>query len=148
VSFLASLGLLVFGVELSIVALRRAQERMSRQPAHISRKAHFVQTDVSSLPFGNLGVCYVLDIGCFHTVPRAHRTAYAQGVIGNLAPGGFYHLYAHDTLQAALDKNEDDRGLEETEVADLFAPELSLVAVLRGQPDPRPCRWYLLQKPR
>ncbi|MEZ4583195.1 MAG: hypothetical protein R3A10_16430 [Caldilineaceae bacterium] len=64
-----------------------------------SARMAFVQADVSTLPFHGLGAAYILDIGCFHAVhPDFRRDAYAAQVTGNLAPGGYYQLYAFDRI--------------------------------------------------
>jgi SAM-dependent methyltransferase len=147
VRYLASLGLHSFGLELSFTALSIARERVSRHPTPAAPRTYLVQSDVSAAPLHGLDAVYVLDIGCLHAVPRAHRSAYAAGVIDNLAPGGYYHLFAHDRSPAEDGSDDRARGLDESEVVDLFTPALSILSVVRGNPDQRPCRWYLLRKP-
>lgn len=147
VAFLAALGLRVIGFDLSSVALVQARERVSYRAPQRDSCPFLIQADVSSLPIHALGARYILDIGCLHSVPRERRAAYATGVSANLAAGGFYHLFAHDALRCSGEPDQTGRGVGETEVADLFSPQLSLSTVHRGQPDPRPCRWYLFHKP-
>ena len=143
--YLASLGLSAIGIELSSVALVRAHERVGCSPVDAS-SAWLIQADVSSLPISNLNACYILDVGCFHALPQERRSEYAANVIDNLAPGGFYHLYAHDASADGLAGHER-RGVAEAEVAQRFRPRLSLVSIQRGRPDPTPARWYLFYKP-
>jgi cyclopropane fatty-acyl-phospholipid synthase-like methyltransferase len=147
VAFLASLGLDVVGFDLSYSALAVARRRLRRQIAHSQSRLQLVQADVSSLPAVGVNAQYILDIGCLHSIAQTRRAAYAACVVENLAPGGFYHLFAHTSPKGVEHGSEDDRGLEPAEVASLFVPALTLLTVLQGQPDPRPCYWYLLHKP-
>ena len=68
-------------------------------------------------------------------------------MITNLAPGGYYHLYAFDWMaERADDPNKSPRGMRADEVRELFASALDVVEIIRATPNPHPCRWYLLQK--
>ncbi len=145
-AYLAGLGLTVVGCDLSGVALRRGVERLSQRARERLPRVHLVQADVSALPLERAGACYVLDIGCLHAVPPASRPGYAAGVIANLAAGGYYQLYAFDRAPAADDDADDWRGLAEDEWQRLFTPALEAVEIVRAQPNPHPCRWYLLRK--
>lgn len=145
--YLARWGLTAYGVELAGRGLTIAQERIRRNHATRQPCIHLVQASVTQLPFSNLGARYILDIGCFHTIHPDARAAYAAGVMGNLAPGGYYQLYAFDWMaDRANDPAQSPRGLRESEVADLFAPALDVVEITRAKPNPHPCRWYLLRK--
>lgn len=144
-AYLAGLGLRAVGLDLSLNALLLGRQRRATLPLPVQQRVHLAQADVSRLPFTNAGSIYMLDIGCFHAIPSNARLDYANGVVENLAPGGYFHLYAFDKLpEEAADP--DARGLGETEVADLFTPALSVVEIIRARPDRRPCRWYLLRK--
>lgn len=145
VAWLAATGLTAIGVELSYTALQLAYQRRETLKPPARDRLRFVQGDVSRVPFFRLNACYILDIGCFHALPSDARIDYANGVAANLEPGGYFHLFAFDRLPEDADA-PDARGVGENEVADLFAPELSVVEIIRGRPDHRPCRWYLLQK--
>lgn len=146
-AYLARQGLCVVGVELAANALTIARQRIREQHAPLSDRIHLVQGSVTAVPLQDLGASYILDIGCFHTVPPAERAAYAQGVIDNLAPGGFYQAYAFDWMEdRAADPQKSPRGLRENEVVELFTPALEVVQIERAQPNPHPCRWYLLRK--
>jgi SAM-dependent methyltransferase len=143
--FLAARGATVIALDHSGIALEMARQRTARQyPVHIS-KISFAQADVACLPLCGALASYILDIGCLHALPSDARNNYVHGVLENLAPGGYYHLFAFDrtTDEAAT----PDRGMGRNEVADLFVPPLELVDVRRGTPDQNPCRWYLLKRP-
>ena len=144
-AYLAGLGLRAIGVDLSLTALLLAQQRRDTLPPPVQQRLHFAQADVSRLPFQNANAVYILDIGCFHAIPADARYDYANGIVANLAPGGHFHLYAFDKLPEDS-ADPDARGLDETEVTDLFTPALSVVEIVRARPDRRPCRWYLLRK--
>lgn len=144
-AYLAGLGLSAIGVDLSLTALLLAEQRRKTLAPIVQERLHFVQADVSQLPFKNTGAVYIMDVGCFHAIPAATRFDYANGIVDNLAPGGYFHLYAFDQLPEEV-ADPDARGLGETEVVDLFTPALSVVEIMRARPDRRPCRWYLLRK--
>jgi len=143
-AYLAGLGLSAVGVDLSLNALLLAGQRRKTLSPPIQQRLHFAQADVSQLPFADANAVYILDVGCFHALPRPLRRDYTDGIVRNLAPGGYFHLYAFDRLPD--ESGEDARGFDETEVVDLFAPALSVVEIIRARPDRRPCRWYLLRK--
>ncbi len=146
-AYLARLGLTVIGTDLAGSALNLAKQRLQGEPAPLRARMSFVQSDVSCLPILGAGAAYMLDIGCFHSLPAHLRDAYVQGIVQNLRPGGYYQLYAFDCLADLTDDPvRRQRGLRETEVADRFAPALEVVEIERAKPDRYPCRWYLLRK--
>ena len=148
VSYLAGLGLRTIGVDLAGGALTLARTRLQAEATALQSRTSFVQADVTALPFQQLNACYIVDIGCLHGLFPDQRPAYAQGVIANLASGGYYHLYAFDCLADLVDDPVRRlRGMGETEVEALFAPYLTMVEIQRARPDRYPCRWYLLRKP-
>ncbi len=149
VAYLARLGLRAIGVDLAGSALNLAAGRLrAKQPSLLS-SISFVQADVSRLPFRHANAAYILDIGCLHGLPPELRSDYAAGVIENLAPGGYYQLFAFDCLaDLVADPAKRHRGMGEREVQTLFAPHLKLVEIIRARPDRYPCRWYLLRKTR
>ena len=144
-AFLASLGLHAIGFDLTYNALDTALDRLNR--GTYLAPFDLVQSDSSTLPITGLAACYILDVGCLHSIPRQDRLAYAKCVIENLAPGGYYHLFAHDPPDRSCPRYSDDRGLLPVEVGALFTDELALLTVCQGNPDPRKCHWYLLRKP-
>jgi len=149
VAYLAGLGLRAIGVDLAGSALTLAVARLrAKQPSLLSA-IHFVQSDVTCLPFRQANAAYMLDIGCLHGLPTELRAGYARGIVDNLAPGGYYQLYAFDCLAALVDDPAKQyRGMGEHEVQTLFGPSLKIVEVIRARPDRYPCRWYLLRKTR
>lgn len=150
VLYLARLGLYAIGVDYVIQPLLTAQRRIAAVAAAgeagLAARCRFLLGDVTRLPFAGLDAQYILDVGCLHGLPLEARPGYVQGVVANLAPGGYYHLYAFDRVPPPEDDPERVRGMLETEVADSFAPHLRVVAIERARPDRHPCRWYLLQK--
>ncbi|MDI9549294.1 MAG: methyltransferase domain-containing protein, partial [Chloroflexota bacterium] len=144
-AYLASLGQRVIGVDLSGIALSRAQAHNAERLGPSASRVSFVQADVMLLPLSGATAHYILDIGCLHSVPRPQRPEYARSVADNLRPGGYYHLFAFDWVgDSNLGPTHSDRGLGEEEVHSLFTPAFSVLTVRRGQPDQQPCRWYLL----
>lgn len=147
VAYLAGLGLRAIGVDLAGSALTLATKRLQQQTPTLLTRIGFAQADVTCLPFYQANASYMLDIGCLHGLPPEARPSYARGIIENLAPGGYYQLYAFDCLADILDDPVRRlRGMGESEVATLFAPHLEVVEVIRAKPDRYPCRWYLLRK--
>ena len=149
VHYLARLGLTAVGVELAGPALVRAHVRRAQVDAEVRARMAFVQADVSTLPFHGLDAAYILDIGCFHAVHPDRRDAYAAQVIDNLAPGGYYQLYAFDRITDTRDGDLDQgwRGLRPGEVEQRFTPALRIVELIEGAGDRAPSRWYRLQRP-
>ena len=147
VRYLARLGLHAVGIEIAGAALSRARVRLQTQEPHLARRAEFVCADVCSLPFAGIDAAYILDVGCLHSLPSSLRPYYAAGVAANLAPGGYYHLYAFDQSDQTDPLAGGPSGLATGEVLRLIAPALTLVEEAVATPDPSPCRWYLLQRP-
>jgi SAM-dependent methyltransferase len=147
VAYLASLGLTAIGFEFASNALMTGQQRLRREFPDLLAQLQLVQADFTCLPVHATQAHYILDIGCLHGLAFAQRRVYAQGVIDNLAQGGYYQLFAFD-LQPEAEPQADQplRGMGENEVEILFAPYLTVVEIQRGRPDRQPCRWYLLQK--
>ncbi len=141
VGYLASRGLRVIGCDLAGNALAIGQARLrAEHPTHLDRIS-LVQADVTRLPFAPIDAHYILDIGCFHGLAEEERARYVAGVIEQLAPGGYYHLFAFD-----WHPDNSARGVAENEVAERFAPQVHVVRIEHGRPDRQPCRWYLLRK--
>ena len=147
VRYLATLGLHAIGVEIANAPLVTARQRFEQHVPHLLPQAHFVCSDVCLLPFQNLNASYILDVGCFHSIPRAMRQHYANGVINNLAPGGYFQLYAFDTDIENPEPPSGPVGVDAGEIAQRFAPHLNVVEEIIARPDRRPCRWYLFQRP-
>jgi SAM-dependent methyltransferase len=147
VRYLASLGLRAIGVELASAPLFTARNRLQQSAPELLDRTHFVCSDVCLLPFQKLNVTYILDVGCLHTLPRVVRPSYVESVLSNLAPGGYYHLYAFDADPNNPEPVSGPPGMDIDEISHLFTPDLILVEEIVARPDRRPCRWYLLQRP-
>jgi 2-heptyl-1-hydroxyquinolin-4(1H)-one methyltransferase len=145
VAYLAGLGLNVLGFDLSLLALQRGRERLQQASPTVQRQAQLVMADVSALPVANAGAVYALDIGCFHSLPTQARTGYVKCITQSLRSGGYYHLYAFDRAPEAMD-DPDSRGVGPEEIRERFSPYFHKVHIEQANPNPHPCRWYLLQK--
>jgi len=147
VLYLARQGFVAVGFDIALRPLLTGRERIDRFAPTVATRTHFVQADVTCLPLEGAGAAYILDIGCFHGVRHAERDSYVAGIVANLRPGGYFHLYAFDrTPEMAADPERTLMGVEEDEIAQRFAPQCTLIQVMRARPDRYPCRWYLLQK--
>ena len=146
--FLSRQGLIVIGVDYSGIALEIARGRIAQRFPNGTSRVHLVHASVSQLPVANAGASYILDIGCLHGLSPEDRLDYVASVLGNLAPGGYYHLFAFDrTADGKVDPCGHRRGMGANEVAELFTPALAMIEISRGMPEPNPCRWYLLRRP-
>ncbi len=152
VAYLARLGLQIVGFDLAGRALQIARQRMRSCPPTLKSRMMLAQASVAALPLHDFGASYILDIGCFHTLPVALRDGYVRGVVDNLAPGGYYHLYGFDADDGAVGEEEISpavgraSGIGEDEIIARYADRLYVVDIERATPNPRPCRWYLLRK--
>jgi SAM-dependent methyltransferase len=147
VAFLARLGLDAVGVDYVLTPLLTGRERLVAAAPEPAPRAHFVQGDVTRLPFVGLGAIYVLDVGCFHSLPLELRPAYVRCLADNLAPGGYFQMYAFDRVLAlADDPDRWFRGLEEGEAQARFGPQFEIAEIEVATPDPHPCKWYLMRK--
>lgn len=147
VRYLARNGLKAIGVEIASAPLVTARLRLEHDPSVPRSNVHFAVADVCLLPFHKLDATYILDVGCLHSIPTSLRSHYVESVVANLAPDGYYHLYAFDADPNDVEPASGPIGLQVNEVLQRFTPALTLVEELIAQPDRRPCRWYLLQKP-
>lgn len=144
VRFLARRGLTAIGVEIAAPALVTAYARLRSEEPELTPKLAFICADVCLLPLHGLNAAYILDVGCFHSLPPVARDAYVASVLNNLAPGGYYQLYAFDS--EPVHGQSGPVGLGEHEVTERFTPHLTLVEEIRAIPERRPCRWYLLRR--
>ena len=90
--FLASRGWQVTGIDLEGRAIAEARGRARLAGVPVS----FLQGDVTRL--ADLGVgsgfTLILDVGCFHTLPRDRRDAYIRAVTAAAAPDATMLLFA------------------------------------------------------
>ncbi|MGL4649763.1 MAG: SAM-dependent methyltransferase [Caldilineaceae bacterium] len=149
VTYLARLGLNAVGVDYVIQPLITAQARLKALAGAepwLPGRVRLVLGDVTNLAFSGLGAHYILDVGCLHGIPPEARPGYFAGVLANLAPGGYYHLYAFDRVPELEQDPDRIRGMLPNEVAGAFAPALEVVTVDQARPDRYPCKWYLLRR--
>ena len=99
--YLSDIGFLSVGVDASASAIRQARRGRSR--------AHFLQADVTHLPFRDGSVHYLVDRGCFHYFEPGERTAYEKEARRVLTHGG--RLLLRACLRAAGVRNDIDEGL-------------------------------------
>lgn len=148
VRYLAHLGLTTVGFDIAYQAVATGRARIAQRAPRLLLLATFVQADVTALPLANANASYILDLGCSHGLPPGLRPRYAAGIVANLRPGGYYHLYAFDYVPRAEEEAQDRQmGMLENEVVERFTPALEVVEIVRAIPDRYPCRWYLLRKP-
>jgi SAM-dependent methyltransferase len=95
-TFLANRGFIVVGVDLSLVALRRAGAS--------GRGAKFVRADARRLPFQDGTFDALLDRGCFPYVTGGDRTKYIREARRVLRPDG--RLLLRACLQARGVRND------------------------------------------
>lgn len=143
--YLATQGLTVFGFDLAGGALLRGKSRLRNYSPALQDRVSLIQADVSLLPIYAASAVYALDIGCFHGLPEIARHGYTKCIADNLKSGGFYHLYAFDRLPEEVN-TPDARGVRPHEIEDRFTPYFQILQVQEATPNPRACRWYLLQR--
>lgn len=140
VRFLAQHGWAVVGVDFSPVAIRQALQKVASIPG-----ATVVEGDVSRL--SALGVQgpfdFVLDMGCFHGLADAQRTAYIEEVARVARPGALFLLWA--IAEAGPSAIPGAPTMRETEVADRFGRDFIRERVESG--DRRwKANWYTLRR--
>ncbi|MBK8049244.1 MAG: class I SAM-dependent methyltransferase [Anaerolineales bacterium] len=145
VRFLGRRGLRAIGFDIAMHPLTTAAVRLVAQEPELATLCHFAQADVTVLPIAAGVANYILDVGCSHGIPAPRRREFAAGIVSALCPGGYYHLYAFDSVERQ-DADGQLIGYAAGEVAALFTPGLELVEATQASPDPRPCHWYLLRK--
>jgi len=94
---LARAGWSVTGVDFAPRAVRIAQSKAARA----GLKVDFRVADVTRLPPLPAPFDLVLDIGCFHGLGMAQKTAYLAQLERLLAPGGTWLLYAFFKAEGA-----------------------------------------------
>ena len=136
--YLARHGWRVIGVDYTARAVAAARVRARREGVQV----RFLQADVTRLEAGSVepGVDLVLDMGCFHGVPRRGRPDYAR-VVGSLAAPGATMLLFCFRAPGGIP------GVTDQEVQSVFAPWFDVVRVLPGEGDRNPA-WYTLRRRR
>ncbi len=127
--YLAAHGWDVTGVEYESRALADAQERA--QTAGVSPR--FIQGDVTRLSDLGIGSDFtlILDVGCFHTLPRRSRDTYIRAVTAVAAPDAILLLFAFGGIPGTAPRAEvearfspawDVAWHEQSNVARFFRP--------------------------
>jgi SAM-dependent methyltransferase len=92
---LAQYGWQATGMDISTLAICRAR----RKAKDAGVRAHFLKGDASDLWRVDGHFDFVLDIGCFHSLPPLGRTCYIQNLLRVLQVGGIYLLYTWIALE-------------------------------------------------
>lgn len=134
VVFLAQQGFDVTGVDLSEVAVQRAQQKARAAGV----KAGFVSASVLALP--NLGEPFefVFDRGCFHVLPKEQRAVFVGQLAGVTRPGSVYFLLCGNA------KEPQDPGpptVSEEEIRETFSREFEIEWI-------RECRFDTISLPK
>jgi len=137
VRYLAEHGWEATGVDAVPAAIDRATDKL----AGVSN-ARVLLGDVTELDQLDLAAPFdlVLDIGCFHSIERRRRPAYAAGVASHTRAGSrlFVFAFARRTRPVPL-------GVTPGEMATRFAPWFEPVGRIRGS-NPPGAAWYLLRR--
>jgi len=137
VRYLAEQGWDATGVDAVPAAIGRAMVKLGGVS-----NARVVHGDVTELARLDLEGPFdlVLDIGCFHSIARRRRPAYAAGVASLTGAGSrlFIFAFARGTGLLPL-------GVTAAEMATTFAPWFEPVGRIRGATPPG-AAWYLLRR--
>ncbi|HZD80896.1 MAG TPA: class I SAM-dependent methyltransferase [Actinomycetota bacterium] len=133
--YLAEHGWRAVGVDFSQIAIRTARKRTAAVPG-----IEVVRGDVTRLAELGVGGAFdlVLDIGCFHSVPRRRRAAYADGVRRVTPPGATYLVFAFARWRGLRRLGIEDR---RSEMERRFGNGFDLVEVIPGR-EPAGAAWY------
>lgn len=88
---LAEAGWQVMGIDLSLLAVWRARQRLRRE----NMKGQVLNGSVTNLSHVSPPFDLILDIGCYHGLPQEDRVRYRQNLLDYLASSGTFLLYAH-----------------------------------------------------
>jgi len=138
VRYLAEHGWDATGVDAVPEAVERAAERLEGVS-----NVRVLRGDVTELERLDLVGPFdlVLDIGCFHSIVRARRDAYAAGVSSLTRPGSTLFVFAFARRLSLI-----PLGVTSGEMARRFAPWFEPVGRIRGTRPPG-AAWYLLRRP-
>jgi len=135
---LAKAGWQVTGVDFASRAINMAKRKI---------KEHGIQAELSVNDTTNLrgikGVFdLVLDIGCFHSIPKDGRAKYLAQLDRILAPNGCWLMYGF----LNLDTSQTGPGLAEADIS-LISTHLTLISRRDGfDRGERSSAWFLFQK--
>ena len=117
--FLTQQGFDVTGVDLSEVAVQKAQQKADAAGA----KAVFVCASVLALPSLGDPFGFVFDCGCFHVLPKDQHDVFAGQVAGVTRPGSVYFLLCGNA------KEPQDPGpptVSEEEIRETFSRDFEI----------------------
>ena len=139
VRYLAEHGFEVVGVDFSQVAIEASREKLADVP-----RTTVLEGDVTKL--SSLGVegpfDFVLDVGCFHSIPRAQRGAYAREVGRVMVPGGVVLIWAFARRLPFL---LIGGGVTREEMRGRFGRDFRLERVVQGR-WPKGAAWYTFRR--
>jgi len=138
---LARNGYRVVGIDLSLVALRRAL--LAAQTENLPWVG--VLASATDLVLLDQTFNLALDIGCFHTLSLEQQQAYAAGLARRLAPGGHFLLYAVHAREH--EEQSGPPGVEPEQTMAVLKPHLDLVWRREGWQGERRSDWWLWEKP-
>jgi ubiquinone/menaquinone biosynthesis C-methylase UbiE len=136
---LAKAGWQVTGVDFAPRAIQLAKQKLKSTKTH----AELYVSDATHLK-GVVGPYeFALDIGCFHSIPKAGKADYLQQLDRILAPNGFWLMYGFCTSDALPVRT----GLDNADIS-LISSQLTPVSRLDGFDDKRSraSAWFLFQK--
>ncbi|MEA3335233.1 MAG: class I SAM-dependent methyltransferase [Chloroflexota bacterium] len=138
-NFLARRGFLTVGVDVAWLALQEARQKSLSE----GLPTLYCLGDVADLSFLNLQANFVLDIGCFHSLPSAVRDGYMASLAGHMVSGGYYLVYGFDR---AVNVEGESLGLLDGEVAARFGSAFRLQWRRPSTEGDRTVAWYLLER--
>jgi cyclopropane fatty-acyl-phospholipid synthase-like methyltransferase len=114
VVYLAKRGFEVTGIDISIIAVRRARARAVR----VEVKASFIKMDFTDVGQAQLLGKFdlVTDVGCYHSLSQEDRKAYIESLNTVIKTGGLYLVWAFTKGfwgPPGVDEYEIDRNLRQ-----------------------------------
>jgi len=135
--FLASNGWQVDGVDFSRLAVNAARRRLRKAGLN----AAVWLDDVTTLTAIQSAYNYILDIGCYHQLSGAGRSAYRANLTRLMAPGCTWMVYGHLWTPKSL----PGHGLTEDDILELRG-DLELRQRVDGKDAARPSVWLWFER--
>jgi SAM-dependent methyltransferase len=136
---LAKAGWQVTGIDFAPRAIQLAKQKLRSTKT----QAELYVSDATQLKRIVGPYEFALDIGCFHSIPKAGKADYLQQLDRILAPNGFWLMYGFCTSDAL----PAGTGLDEVDIS-LISSQLTAVSRRDGFDDKRnrASAWFLFQK--